>query len=566
MRLLKSGGLSSLIAVLALLAFLAPLSAAAQTAVCPDTLFLGDYPPDHTGIFAFGRDWTNNIQGVAHDEGHWFFTNETVILKFPVGFDLKTAGDLEDLPASVGRARITQIPALQGYDHIGDLDQWGGFLFLPLEDNKLNLLPGPVVLPDRPNAIAVFRASDLSLVGLKVTNQANLGWLAFNRHEGMLYTSEVDVSSDLPLLRYKVDLEWLRATGDVEGSIVHHDTFPLFERDGSTPMFLRDMQGGVFTPWGDLYIVNGREFIRLEDAVLGRVFGVHLFTPGGILKDSSTNGSGRFNYEYHPGFDTFEEPEGIDWWNRSIGEASPGITGQLHVIMLDNDELSADDLYFKHYDVSYWCVQDLDQDADGLLDGLEGYRLGTDPRDADSDDDGLSDGVEVNQLGTDPLSKDSDGDGIPDGLEDSDGDGLSDGAEVNTHGTDPLDPDTDDDGLTDGTEVGLDTDPRDADSDNDGVPDGKSVGFVQSAVAALPAAALRPPGEGTRSAILAILDHVQALVLEGKVAAAIQQLENLRRRMDGCGTASDSDDWILDCASQAQIRSLIDLLITNLRG
>jgi hypothetical protein len=35
-------------------------------------------------------------------------------------------------------------------------------------------------------------------------------------------------------------------------------------------------------------------------------------------------------------------------WDLDDGRA-PGIRGQLHVMMLDNDETSADDIYIKHY-------------------------------------------------------------------------------------------------------------------------------------------------------------------------------------------------------------------------
>src|SRR5262245_31862432 len=72
----KSGRSFILLAILTLMGSLAPLSGAqAQQEVCPDTLFLGDYPP------SISRDWTENIQGVAHDQGHWFITSETILLK-----------------------------------------------------------------------------------------------------------------------------------------------------------------------------------------------------------------------------------------------------------------------------------------------------------------------------------------------------------------------------------------------------------------------------------------------------------------------------------------------------
>ena len=52
--------------------------------------------------------------------------------------------------------------------------------------------------------------------------------------------------------------------------------------------------------------------------------------------------------------------------------------------------------------------------GDGLSDGAEINKYGTDPGRADSDGDGLSDGEEIKVCKTDPRSTDSDGDGISD--------------------------------------------------------------------------------------------------------------------------------------------------------
>jgi hypothetical protein len=214
---------------------------------------------------------------------------------------------------------------------------------------------------------------------------------------------------------------------------------------------------------------------------------------------------------------------------------------------------------------------DTDSDDDGLADGEE-IALGTDPFDPDSDDDGLTDGDEVNVYGTNPLDPDTDDDGLNDGDEialgtdpfdpDTDDDGLTDGDEVHVYGTDPLDPDTDDDGLTDGLEVQLGLDPLDPDSDDDGIPDGEDSEFIQNAVSALGADAFK--GNGHQTAILAHLDNVEKKVAQGKVDIALNMLAQLRTKMDGCGTTPDNTDWIVDCTAQVQIRSLLDLLVTNL--
>lgn len=190
-----------------------------------------------------------------------------------------------------------------------------------------------------------------------------------------------------------------------------------------------------------------------------------------------------------------------------------------------------------------------DSDGDGLADGDE-IDLGTDPFDPDTDGDGLTDGEEIG-LGTDPLDPDTDGDG------------LTDGDEIDL-GTDPFDPDTDDDGLTDGEEIELGTDPLDPDSDGDGIPDGSDPDTLATVVTGLPDEAFGAPGH--RTAVLSILDDAEAMIAGGDIEGAISLLRNLRRKVDGCGSLPDRNDWIVDCAAQLEVREAIDRLLAGLEA
>jgi hypothetical protein len=215
-----------------------------------------------------------------------------------------------------------------------------------------------------------------------------------------------------------------------------------------------------------------------------------------------------------------------------------------------------------------------DPDGDGLSSACGEVYYGTNPQLADTDSDGLNDGAEVNTHGTDPLDADTDNDALNDGPEvntygtdpldaDTDDDGLNDGAEVNTHGTDPNDADTDDDGLPDGIEVKYGTDPLDPDTDDDGLPDGQDVDWIADVIAGIPDAAIKSPAAGNRKAMLNLLNDAEALLLKRNRRAALDKLSTLRMRNDGCGVASDGNDWVLDCAIQTELRTLIELLIAN---
>ena len=294
---------------------------------------------------------------------------------------------------------------------------------------------------------------------------------------------------------------------------------------------------------------------------LGKV--KNLASPAPPFSKSSSNLSAKFTLtKSAPDGDS----DGLNDCEEQTWGSDPGVADT------DGDGLSDGDEVHK-YNTS---PTDDDYDDDGLNDGDE-IKYGTGVSDPDSDDDGLTDGDEVHVHGTVPTDSDSDDDDLTDGEEvnvygtkpldpDTDDDGLTDGDEVHIYGTDPNDPDSDDDLLDDGTEVLLGTDPNDGDSDDDGLVDGQDVEFIQKPVTSLPLNVFKSPAAGTKSATLSVLEDVEALLKQGRVADAIQKLRDLRKHFDGCGKKADNTDWVLVCGPQVTIRDLIDLLISNLGG
>jgi hypothetical protein len=315
-------------------------------AQCPSThTYINNYPKDRE------PGWSDNLQGVANDESNWFFTQDARLWKFPVEYDLNRKISLPPfvsykdihkfLPKGVHMVGVPD--QLDGYNHFGDLDYYQGYLFAPIYKKGSKKTP----------YIIVFRASDLSYVS-SAPIKPFAGWCAINPLNGLLYTSESEVrthGSDYRIYRYEIDFDKLRAKRMDFLKEYTRDRFSLSDEKGN-PITLKSMQGGVFSKTGCFYTVNG----YCEDTA-GSETGIMVFDSrtGRRISRSKNGGNAPFNFEFHPGPKHVckEEPEGITIWDVDVlKQRPPGISGQLHVIMIDNwPYTSDDDLYFKHYKI-----------------------------------------------------------------------------------------------------------------------------------------------------------------------------------------------------------------------
>jgi hypothetical protein len=440
---------------------------------CPDHYYLGNNPANSDW-----PDWSENAQGVANDGQHWFFTHVAGLIKYQANwYGIGSERDSGHIK-SVG---IPDVLRSRAINHFGDLDQYGGYLFVPFEGDPELCTTYPWIYPCQNGpliaVIAVFRASDLEFVDWVNVEpyQRRAGWVAIDPVEKVLYTSTDTLVEGTKIQRYAIDMD--KVDNDIYFDFLQPlDPVDVRDVEGQ-PIYkqFKYLQGGVFTPWGDLYLSAGTSDDPPSD-VRG---GLHLFrrTNDGTafeLIDSSVNapaevGQHVFSYEYHPADLGGQEPEGIDWWNR---DRDPGSTypGQLHAILLDNDA-GDDSVWLKHYRVVNLCTYTDDTDNDGLPDGDETYAYNTHPLIADTDRDGQSDGHELhcgsNPLDADSLAPDADGDDIPNCVDaDDDNDGQSDADEAacgsNSRDSTSLAPDFDGD---------LRPDCVDADDDNDGTSD-----------------------------------------------------------------------------------------------
>jgi hypothetical protein len=305
-------------------------TASAQTFNDGYQMYLGGYPIAETS-------WSNDCQGIAHDDNNWFITQTEVLWKIPVQLDLRT---VTASSSGVIRRALSSYPALAGYHHTGDLvvHRFNGvdYLLVPLE--------GPPLL----GTIAVFNCATLNYIThAELHKQAgDAGWCAVDS-AGVLYSSLQHASF---LKTYDVNWPLLASSGIL--STTARTPEAMFDESGA-PLDLVTMQGGEFAPGGQLlYLISGfyDDSGGLEDRE-----GIHVLQrevqPGGAVTwrrvGHSTRGFGHFDFYYDPGFPTYEEPEGLTIWDLDDGRA-PGIRGQLHAMVSDND-IEAGDIDLKHY-------------------------------------------------------------------------------------------------------------------------------------------------------------------------------------------------------------------------
>ena len=239
----------------------------------------------------------------------------------------------------VRRVRFEDIPELVGYNHFGDPEVYTtnevDYLFVPVTHYEGG--SGPPIL-------AVFRADSLAyLTHADLPAGAESAWCALDPSGHLCLPGSAGIFT-----LHSVDFTALRDGNRLE--LGPGRPFVLNDEAGVPILNIEFHQGGAISPSGELlFVVAGfHDTDRPGDGI--HVFKFSTNQSTGLLTTQrisrSRNGGRPFNYEFSTGA-SGEEPEGVTFWDLDDGRA-PGIRGQLHVLMLDNDA-SDDDVSVKHY-------------------------------------------------------------------------------------------------------------------------------------------------------------------------------------------------------------------------
>ncbi len=315
--------------------------------------YINNYPYDKR------PGWHANCQGITHDDSHWFITRDSRLFKIPVNelaTDINTNPDIKSIP-------ITDIADLNEYNHFGDLTHY------EFEEHHYLVVPvtGESVTP----AMAIFESVDepnpfIYKGKYMLSGLGNVGWCAIDP-QGYLYTS------DSPLdYMVKYEIIWGDVAANSVTLIKQTPNIQLKDENG-VGLVIDNMQGGVFSDSGSLlFLVSGyydshyaEEGINVIDTATWNRIRRSKNNNNICIEPCSdpydpfcclnwvddTCGSDPFCYEFHPGgwFENRDEPEGITFWDLD-GADVPNISGQLHVLLVDQEASDDDDsVYLKHY-------------------------------------------------------------------------------------------------------------------------------------------------------------------------------------------------------------------------
>lgn len=279
------------------------------------------------------NDYSEEAQGITHDRHNWFISQQWALWKVPVSLDL--AGSIECGVSGVVCHRLGDVDEIRAYNHVGDIDHYqhgsNGFLLLPLtgESNR--------------RAIAAFSPSNLQYIAhAELPQHCSGSWVAVDP-DGLVYTPNCENSYWV----YTYRLNWDKLAQDGILSLQKVGQFQLLDESGSP---LGANQGGAFSESGNLLYTNNGYWGGYDSHKDG--ISVFNMQTKRRVAHSTMDSARRFWYGYDPTCEWYntacEEPEGLTIWDLDDDQRTPeGMSGQLHVLLLDNDV--DDDVYIRHY-------------------------------------------------------------------------------------------------------------------------------------------------------------------------------------------------------------------------
>lgn len=253
---------------------------------------------------------SKGLNGLSHDNQFWYFSQAGQLWKVPRSKNLASIGELAD--EDMVQAEIPPYLARNGYDSFGDLDYYQGMLWVALQ--------GSGRAAGRP-LLAVFRADNMELVTTITMRQwqTTISCVAINPATGYLFSAVTGSTSFLNQYRIIIN-------GD-QVSLAAPLRFNLTDKSDRAATLVH-IQCGAFS-------ANGRYLFLSEERK----------TSNHLRAYNHRNGKEMYTANYS----TTPAAQGVTFW--ATGSAAPGISGNLHLLLLHPNAGDRDAYTFRHYTI-----------------------------------------------------------------------------------------------------------------------------------------------------------------------------------------------------------------------
>lgn len=276
--------------------------------------------PIETYPFETCHSWTERVNGITHDMSNWYMSTannivgpDAWLMKFPV------TSNLDTVSSPTLKAGIPQYLWDAGYKHMGGISYSDGKVFVPVHGES-----------GQASKILVYKSSDLSFIAEAAHPSLpnTIPWVAVQPETGMLYTSAFNTDR---LLMFRPT--W---TSDASGTHLQLEYvgYSMLKDAQGNFKSVNSIQGGAFSSW------KSHIYLSTNDVSQG-ILGFDVMTGRQMVQ---------IPVAFDPGA-VSDEVQGLTIWDLDGGQA-PGISGQVHMILLDQDWLGNDDFSLKHYKVS----------------------------------------------------------------------------------------------------------------------------------------------------------------------------------------------------------------------
>lgn len=255
--------------------------------------------------------WSNEMQGLCHDEDNYYITQVDHIWKIPRNYKIQSAKNTSSKWGII-KAPIPEGLRRLGSNHMGDCDSDNQYVYIPLEGG-----PTPKLLILKSQTLEYVKALPFSSL------QKDAPWVSVSKVSGRIYSSSFNIPANQGVIEYIL-------SEDME-NLIPVQKFLLKDAQGRERSLER-VQGGDI-------VMSRQTFWLVSDKEDGGLYGFDLRS--GQLKYQKRVSYGR-------GFPKYEELEGLDALEADE-TFFPAYQGNLFLTMLDNNPFNNDLAFLKNY-------------------------------------------------------------------------------------------------------------------------------------------------------------------------------------------------------------------------